>query len=127
MEPDAPERPDRMDLVYRILDDQLVDVDGRRCGRVDDLEFEGGPGERPRLSAILSGSGVWHRRMPRALRATAARIFGTGTFGVDVIRVPWEEVDDVTSIVRLKGKARDLGLAQGDDRDARFVQKFPAS
>ena len=69
--------PDRIDLVYRILDDQLVDVDGRRCGRVDDLEFDDGPGEQPRLSAILSGSGVWHRRMPRALRTAGARMATT--------------------------------------------------
>ena len=64
------EIPDRMDAVYRILDDQLVDVDGRRCGRVDDLEFDGGLGEPPRLYAILSGSGTWHRRLPRAYTAS---------------------------------------------------------
>jgi sporulation protein YlmC with PRC-barrel domain len=118
---------DHMDLVYRVLDDQLVDVDGRRCGRVDDLEFDGGPGEQPRLSAILSGSGVWHRRMPRALRTAGARIFGTGVLGEDVIRVPWESVDDITSVIRLKTKAGELGLAKGDEAAARFVAKFPKS
>jgi sporulation protein YlmC with PRC-barrel domain len=119
--------PDRMDLVYRVLDDQLVDVDGRRCGRVDDLEFDGGPGEQPRLKAILSGSGVWHRRMPRALRAAGARVFGTGVSGDDVIRVPWEQVVDITSTIRLKAKATDLGLAQGDEGAARLVRKLPRS
>jgi len=119
--------PDHMDLVYRVLDDQLVDVDGRRCGRVDDLEFDGGPGEQPRLSAILSGSGMWHRRMPRVLRTAGARIFGTGVLGEDVIRVPWEQVDDVTSAIRLKAKATELGLAQGEEEAARFVRKFPKS
>jgi sporulation protein YlmC with PRC-barrel domain len=117
----------RMDLVYRVLDEQLVDVDGRRCGRVDDLEFEGGPGERPRLYAILSGSGAWHRRLPRPLRALGARVFGTGVAGRDLIRVPWEQVDDIGSAIKLRGKASDLGLAQGDDRDAMFVAKFPKS
>jgi hypothetical protein len=80
---------ERMDLVYRVLDDQLVDVDGRRCGRVDDLEFDGGVGATPRLHAILSGSGTWHRRMPRRLRKIGARLFGVGVSGDDVIRVPW--------------------------------------
>ena len=28
---------ERYELVYRVLDDQIVDVDGRRCGRVDDI------------------------------------------------------------------------------------------
>jgi sporulation protein YlmC with PRC-barrel domain len=118
---------DHMDLVYRVLDDQLVDVDGRRCGRVDDLEFDGDLGEPPCLSAILSGSGVWHRRMPRPLRSLGARIFGTGVSGRDVIRVPWAQVEDITSVIRLRSKARELGLAQGDDRDATFVAKLPRS
>src|SRR5258705_7830443 len=85
----------QIDLVYRVLDEQLVDVDGRRCGRVDDLEFEGDVGAPPRLYAILSGSGTWHRRVPRRLRPLAARVFGRGVVGRDVIRVPWEQVDDV--------------------------------
>jgi sporulation protein YlmC with PRC-barrel domain len=118
---------ERMDLVYRILDDQLVDVDGRRCGRVDDLEFDGDVGTTPRLHAILSGSGTWHRRMPRRLRKIGARLFGNGVVGEDVIRVPWEQVDEVGSVVKLRAKASELGLAQGDDRDALFVSKFPKS
>jgi hypothetical protein len=119
--------PERIDLVYRVLDDQLVDVDGRRCGRADDLEFDGGPGARPRVSAVLSGSGAWHRRMPRPLRSLGARIFGSGVLGQDVIRVPWEQVDDITSALQLKAKASELGLAQGDYRDAEFVAKLPKS
>jgi sporulation protein YlmC with PRC-barrel domain len=118
---------ERMDLVYRILDDQLVDVDGRRCGRVDDLEFDGDVGTMPRLHAILSGSGTWHRRMPRRLRKIGARLFGSGVIGDDVIRVPWEQVDELASVVKLRAKASELGLAQGDDRDALFVAKFPKS
>jgi sporulation protein YlmC with PRC-barrel domain len=118
---------DRMDLVYRVLDDQLVDVDGRRCGRVDDLEFEGDLGSPPQLHAILSGSGTWHRRLPRRLRGLGARIFGVGVVGNDVIRVPWSEVDQIGSVIKLRAKARELGLATGDDRDALFVEKFPKS
>jgi sporulation protein YlmC with PRC-barrel domain len=119
--------PNRMDLVYRVLDDQLVDVDGRRCGRVDDLEFDGDIGKPPRLEAILSGSGTWHRRFPRRFRPLGARIFGTGVSGSDVIRVPWTRVDDISSVVKLRAKASELGLAQGDDRDALLVRKLPKS
>jgi sporulation protein YlmC with PRC-barrel domain len=118
---------EQMDLVYRVLDDQLVDVDGRRCGRVDDLEFDGSLGDPPRLHAILSGSGTWHRRLPRPFRKLGERIFGTGVSGRDVIRVPWEEVEDISSVIRLKAKARDLGLGQGDQRDAALVAKLPKS
>ena len=121
------EIPNRMDAVYRLLDDQLVDVDGRRCGRVDDLEFEGGLGEPPRLYAILSGSGTWHRRLPRPLRALGKRVFGEGVLGKDVIRVPWEQVDEVKSVVKLKGKARELALGQGDARQAKQIEILPKS
>jgi sporulation protein YlmC with PRC-barrel domain len=116
-----------MDLVYRILDDQLVDVEGRRCGRVDDLEFDGSLGEPPQLAAILSGSGVWHRRLPRPLRRAGAKVFGSGSLGHDVIRVPWEQVEDIAVIVKLKAKARELGLGQGDYRQGKLVARLPKS
>ena len=119
---------DRMDLVYRVLDDQLVDVEGRRCGRVDDLEFDGEVGgPPPRLTWILSGSGAWHRRLPRPLRSIGARVFGGGVVGEDLIRVPWSEVDKIETVVDLKAKARDLGLGKGDDRWADLVGKLPDS
>jgi sporulation protein YlmC with PRC-barrel domain len=121
------EIPATMDAVYRLLDDQLVDVDGRRCGRVDDLEFEGGLGEPPRLYAILSGSGTWHRRLPRPLRTLGERVFGAGVIGKDAIRVPWEQVEEVKAVVKLKAKARELGLGRGDARRAKQVEKLPSS
>jgi hypothetical protein len=116
-----------LDLVYRILDDQLVDAEGRRCGRVDDLAFEGGIGEPPLLWAILSGSGTWHRRLPRRLRSLGARVFGDGTLGHDVIQVPWDQVDEIGATVKLKAKARDLGLGQGDDRRTTAAKDLPPS
>ena len=114
-----------VDVVYRLLDEQLIDVDGRRCGRADDLEFSGGPGEDAWLVAILSGAGTWHRRLPRRLRRATARVFGEGILGKDVIRVPWEEVDDVTSVLKLRRKAEDLGLAAGDLRLAKTMGRLP--
>jgi sporulation protein YlmC with PRC-barrel domain len=119
---------DQMDLVYRLLDEQLVDVDGRRCGRADDLEFDGSVGgPPPRLVWILSGSGAWHRRLPRPLRRIGARVFGSGVVGEDLIRVPWDAVEEVAAVIDLKAKARDLGLGQGDDRQAKAVGKLPDS
>jgi hypothetical protein len=100
----------RMDAGYRMLDDQLVDVEGRRCGRVDDLEFEGAPGEPLVLTGILTGRGAYHRRLPRRLQRIGRRIFGDDVRGPTVRRVPWEEVEDVTVRVELRKKAADLGL-----------------
>ena len=116
---------DQMDLVYRVLDDQLEDVDGRRCGRADDLELEGGLGAPPRLAAILSGPGAWHRRLPRPLRSPGERVLGAGVLGEDVARVPWEQVEEVGTVVSLKAKARELGLGTGDERLSRRMEKLP--
>ena len=118
---------DRMDLVYRVLDDQLIDVDGRRCGRVDDLELDGELGTPPRVYAILSGRGTWWRRLPRRLRGLGERVLGPGVVGEDVIRVPWSQVDEIGTAIKLKGKARDLGLGKGDDRQSKRVEKLPDS
>jgi hypothetical protein len=40
----------------------VVDSEGRRCGNVDHLAIEGGPGETPRVVAILVGPGYWGQR-----------------------------------------------------------------
>jgi hypothetical protein len=47
--------------------------------------------------------------------------------GRDLIRVPWDQVDDISSVITLRAKARELGLAQGDERDAMLVAKLPKS
>ena len=51
-----------IDVGLNILDHQLLDSDGRRCGNVDDLAIEGGAGEEAQVVAILSGPGVWRNR-----------------------------------------------------------------
>lgn len=116
-----------MDLGYRVLDDQLVDVDGRRCGRVDDLVFAGEPGAPLVLETILSGSGAWHRRLPGWLQRPARYLFGDGVIGKDVIEVPWSQVDSLDSVVHLRAKAPDMGLGQGDDRDAALFRRVPGA
>jgi hypothetical protein len=119
--------PGMVDIAYRILDDQLVDVDGRRCGRADDIQFDGSLGEPPLLVALISGSGSWHRRFPRPLRGLGARIFGSGVSGDDVIRVPWDQVDEIGAVLKLRAKARELGLAQGDYRQGERIARWPRS
>jgi sporulation protein YlmC with PRC-barrel domain len=107
---------------YRLLDDQLVDSDGRRCGRVDDLEIDGEPGSPAEIAAILSGPGVFSARMPRLLQGMAKRLFGD-----EVVRVPWDAVEDIDETVHLKRPAAELGLARGDDAAARIIGRIPGS
>jgi sporulation protein YlmC with PRC-barrel domain len=109
-----------IDLAFGVLDHQVVDSDGRRCGKVDDLAIEGGPGEEAVVSAILVGSGAWKGR--GWLGRLAARLASDA-----YVRVPWEAVSDVKSAVELKKSARELGLGRGDDRARRWIERLPGA
>jgi sporulation protein YlmC with PRC-barrel domain len=112
---------EELDLALGVLDHQLLDRDGRRCGKVDDLAIEGGPGEDAEVVAILSGPGVWRSRAG-VLGRIAARIGGGGR-----VRVPWSEVDSVESHVQLKKRAPDYGLGALDDRLRPWIERIPGA
>jgi sporulation protein YlmC with PRC-barrel domain len=112
---------DTIDLGLGVLDHQLLDKDGRRCGKVDDLAIEGGAGEEPRVVAILSGPGVWRERAGWLGRLAA--LVGGGRR----VRIPWEEVAKVGAHVELKRAAAELGLGRGDDKVRPFVDRIPGA
>ena len=111
---------EELDLALGLLDHQLLDTDGRRCGNVDDLAIEGGPGETPQVVALLVGRGVLRSRsrLGRLLPSFGDR---------DRVRIPWEEVADVKAHVELKKKAADYGLGRGDDRVRRWIVRLPGA
>jgi sporulation protein YlmC with PRC-barrel domain len=109
-------------IAHRLLDEQIVDSDGHRCGRVDDIELAGNP---PRITALLVGEGLYARRMPGPLRGLARRLAGPETWGANTLRIPWEQVDELGAAVRLKGKAEELGLGHGDDPKNWMVRRLP--
>jgi sporulation protein YlmC with PRC-barrel domain len=104
-----------------ILDHQLLDRDGRRCGNVDDLAIEGGAGETAEVVAILVGPGYWPQRAGRIGRI-AGWIGGSRR-----IRVPWREVERVDSAVELRVHATEYGLGSGDDRLRPWLEKIPGA
>ena len=110
---------EELDLGHAVLDRQLLDREGRRCGNVDDLAIEGGPGEDAYVVALYSGPGAWTRRGGPLGRL--ASWLGRGT----VVRVPWDEVADVESHVRLTKAAAECGLGRGDDRVRRWISRIP--
>jgi sporulation protein YlmC with PRC-barrel domain len=109
-----------VDLAFGVLDHQIVDAEGRRCGKVDDLSIEGGPGETPVVQAILVGPGAWKGR--GRLARLVSRLAGDA-----IVRVPWVDVDEVKSAIELKKSARELGLGRGDDRAARWISRLPGA
>jgi sporulation protein YlmC with PRC-barrel domain len=112
----------RMYLAHRLLDEQILDSEGRRCGRVDDIELSGSP---PRVTALLVGEGLYPRRLPGRLGDLARRANGPERWGSDAVRVPWEEVDRVDEAVHLRGKAEEHGLGFGDDPEGWMVRRLP--
>jgi sporulation protein YlmC with PRC-barrel domain len=109
-----------IDLGLGILDHQLVDVNGRRCGKVDDLELESVAEGKPRVTAILVGGSAWRGR--GRLGRLAARLGGGR-----LVRVAWADVDEVGASVKLRREASELGLGRGDDRARRLVAWIPGA
>ena len=109
-----------LDLGLGLLDHQLVDSEGRRCGNVDDLEIEGISEGAPRVTAILSGPPVWRGR---GLLGRLASWIASG----NTVRVPWEEVEKIDAAVHLKRTCRELRLGRGDDRVRPWIERIPRS
>jgi hypothetical protein len=91
-----------VDLGLLLLDHQLLDCEERRCGKVDDLALEGGPGEPLEVVAIFSG-----RR--------------------NTVRIPWDEVDEIGPHVKLRRRADEYALGRGDDRLRPYIEKIPGA
>jgi sporulation protein YlmC with PRC-barrel domain len=109
-----------IDLGLGVLDHQLVDSEGRRCGKVDDLELEGVREGPPKVVTILVGPPAWRGRgLLGVLAAKVAR--------GQLVRVPWEEVAAVKADIELRKTAAELRLGRGDDRVRPWVEKIPGS
>ena len=51
-----------VNLALEILDHQLVDVEGRHCGKVDELELGGLDRGTPEVIELLVGGSAWRSR-----------------------------------------------------------------
>jgi len=108
-----------VDIALGILDHQLVDADGRNCGKVDDLEIAGLASGSPEVVEIVVGGNAWKTR--GRLGRLAAKLSG------NAVHVPWTEVDSVSSVVQLKRPAAELRLNRGDERWAGLIRRLPGS
>jgi sporulation protein YlmC with PRC-barrel domain len=97
------------DLAGQVLDHPIIDADDYPCGKVDDVEIEGEVGKPLRVKNLLVGPGAWVPRLPPILRNAAKKLFGD-----DMVRVPWEQVEQITPKVKLRLPAEALGLGKAD-------------
>jgi sporulation protein YlmC with PRC-barrel domain len=105
-----------IDIALTLLDHQLLDKDGRRCGNVDDLAIED-----DEVVAILVGPGYWPQRS-RWIGRLGSWLGRGGR-----VRIPWSEVKDIESHVSLRRTAPEYGLGRGDDRLRPYVEKIPGA
>jgi hypothetical protein len=113
---------DLIDLGLMVLDRQLLDSGGRRCGKVDDLEIEGEPGQEAKVSAIVTGPAAWSSGSHGPLGWLAARIGHA-----DVVRIGLDKVESGGAVIELRSTAKELGLGRGDDRARRWLAGVPGS
>jgi sporulation protein YlmC with PRC-barrel domain len=106
----------RLKLVGGVRDLQIVDAEGVHCGIVDDIELEGKAGGEMRVKALLVGPGGYAERLPSWWMALIRLVAGDG-----IVRIPWSEVESVTSVVRLASPAAKLGLCRGEDKARRLL------
>jgi sporulation protein YlmC with PRC-barrel domain len=110
----------QVDLGLRLLDDQLLDADGHRCGRVDDVQLNGGPGSPTEVSALLVGPGSWRGRLRKPFAYIVKGL------GPDYMRcIPWSEVTRVGTAVELAHTAKEVGLETSDGRNVQWVGAPP--
>ena len=112
---------DRIQLVAQLRDLQILDSEGVHCGIVDDVEFAGKAGGALRVKALLVGPGAYAKRVPRWWMALVRLIAGDGC-----VHLPWSEVKSVTSMVKLRRPAAELGLSRGEDMAAKLLPSIGA-
>lgn len=96
-------------LGLRLLDEQIVDATGSRVGRVEDLEFDAGPGQPARLISMLCGATAWKRRLPPKL----SELFPDDPRGLR--RVPLEEITNIENEVEVEDPVDELKRSADTD------------
>ncbi|MER7893682.1 PRC-barrel domain-containing protein [Micromonospora sp. NPDC094482] len=100
----------RFQLGRQLLDRQLVDVDGRLVGKVDDIEFDLDDDQVPYVRTLLVGPGALGERVGGRLGRLlilAAERFVTDR-PVTALRIPFHLVTRVDSAVWLSARADEL-------------------
>lgn len=109
-----------LDVMREVLDHEIVDVDGVTCGMVDDVVLRVGARGAAEIAFLLVGTDAWFGRLPAVLEVVLRWLVRPS-----VVRVPWEQVTDVSEVIRLGARAASLGLGSMDRKVGRWLAKVP--
>jgi sporulation protein YlmC with PRC-barrel domain len=85
-----------MDVIRDVLDNQLVDRNQRKMGKVDGIVIELRENQPPRLSYLETGAITLARRLhPRLEHWVAAWQTKWGAKRSEPFRIPWSKVRDI--------------------------------
>ena len=112
---------DPIKLISQLIDLPILDKDERWCGIVDDVELEGSAGNETRIRALLVGPGAYEGRLP-AWAFWLVRVI----VGDRLARVPLDEIESITSAVRLKCSAEEVKLHAVEDKVRAWIPRWGA-
>jgi len=115
-------KPDYLEMARQVLDRQVVDANNVPCGKVDDLQLEGGAGKQLRIIAILIGHGAAADRLPELAKLILRKVMGKRT-----VSVPWREVTVITNRIKLGKTARELKLDESRSAAFKIISALPGA
>ena len=123
-----------MDLGKHFVDKELLDCDGLRGGKVDDVLLELGEPTghglpSPEVVAIISGPLALARNLPRPLYRLARQVYRVlGVTDAHPVEISWEQVTAIDVVVHTNVHRDEAGLSALPDAVARrLIGRLPGS
>lgn len=115
-------------LFRDVMDKGLVDRNGDKMGKVDELLLELRPGELPAVRTIVLDHGSLLVLLPTFLanicRWIEERILGLTE--IEPIEIPWERVESIDVVVHVDVDRQQVGATQTEEALwERYVSKLP--
>jgi sporulation protein YlmC with PRC-barrel domain len=123
------DEPPLVQLGKHVLDKGILDRDGLRCGKVDDLVLElSDDGSGPAVVALVTGPTAFARTVgPRAtwLARLCYRVIGVRDIGP--VEVAWDHVAAIDVLVHLDCDSERTRLQSAADAARRIIDLLPGS
>lgn len=119
-----------MYLFRDVMDKELVDRDGHKAGKVDDIVLQLRPGELPAVRAILTGHGALTPILPAPI-AHLARWLEQRILSIDALEaqtVAWEHVSHIDVAVHLDVDRVEANLMRTEEAiSRRYIERLPGA